>query len=434
MTSARGTQQRIHSGNCDDSNNSQLCSQLASTWGPENRCLAVAAVDEGAESADCVEGVAGAILSEIVQKIDQAAALRTNNPTSYRASETNSGLATVTAGLVEDVELADGKEDRVAVPQEVRALPMTDIITLPEAAQSTMRTEALGMQLRSGRAKLHAPGNRKTREPVVRSGLTTMAYPIVIITDRRDEPERGRCYRVRFKDGSEDWLCRRGLEEDGNTQDCDFVDAWYDLDKCRTKPFCRFLKGLPGYRSHQKAGEDADCVRLAVNAIYERKGWAPLVSREDWETFLKAKNISLDEGLGMRKLGVLLKWIEENGNAPNLRLDRGYFAKKANLFNGRCDGVDGIFDLELECGMYLVNCDLSETLSHCMALEVLDKTRSHQVYDQHSWIGLIDKEEWLYRVRGVYHAAFMGDSSPPSKKCKTSYKKPREKVKPPKTL
>ncbi|KAL8010670.1 hypothetical protein Plhal710r2_c058g0167481 [Plasmopara halstedii] len=329
MTSARGTQQRIHSGNCDDSNNSQLCSQLASTWGPEHRCLAVAAADEGAESADCVEGVAGDILSEIVQKIDQAAALRKNNPTSVRTSEANSDLATVTAGLVEDVELADGKEDRVAVPQEVRALPMTDIITLPEAAQSTMRTEALGMQLRSGRAKLHPPGKMKTREPVVRSGLTTMAYPIVIIDDRRDEPERGRCYRA----------------SNGNTQDCDFVDAWYDLDKCRTKPFCRFLKGLPGYRSHQKAGEDADCVRLAVNAIYERKGWAPLVSREDWETFLKAKNISLDEGLGMRKLGVLLNWIEENGDAPNLRLDRSYFAKKENLFNGRCDGVDGIFDL-----------------------------------------------------------------------------------------
>ncbi|KAL7995043.1 hypothetical protein Plhal703r1_c48g0151031 [Plasmopara halstedii] len=70
MTSARGTQQRIHSGNCDDSNNSQLCSQLASTWGPEHRCLAVAAVDEGAERADCVEGVARYLVG-IVQMIDQ---------------------------------------------------------------------------------------------------------------------------------------------------------------------------------------------------------------------------------------------------------------------------------------------------------------------------------------------------------------------------
>ncbi|CEG41797.1 uncharacterized protein PHALS_12120 [Plasmopara halstedii] len=190
------------------------------------------------------------------------------------------------AGLVEDVELANRKEDHVAIPQEVRALPMTDIIALPEAAQSTKRTEeALGMRLRSGRAKLHAPAKRKAREPAVRSSLTTLAYLIVFIDDRRDEPERGRCYRVRFKDGSEDWLRRRGLEEDGNTQDCDFVDAWYDLDKCRTNPFCRFLNGIPGYRSHQKAGEDADCVRLAVNAIYKREGWAPLVSREDWEIF-----------------------------------------------------------------------------------------------------------------------------------------------------
>ncbi|KAL8016623.1 hypothetical protein Plhal710r2_c025g0100691 [Plasmopara halstedii] len=245
MTSARRTQQRIYSGNCDDSN-SQLCSQLASTWGPKHRCLAVAAVDEGAESADCVEGVAGAILSEIIRP-------------GVRTSEASSDLAPVIAGLIEDVETADGNEDRVTMPQE-----------------STKRTEALGMRLCSGRATLHAPGKRKAREPAVRSCLTTLAYPIVIIDDRRDEPERGRCYRVRFKDGSEDWLRRRGLEEDGNTQDCDFADAWYDKDKCRTKPFCRFLKGLPGYRSHQKAGEDADCVRLAVIAMYEQKGWAPL--------------------------------------------------------------------------------------------------------------------------------------------------------------
>ncbi|CEG42577.1 uncharacterized protein PHALS_12839 [Plasmopara halstedii] len=104
MTSARRTQQRIYSGNCDDSN-SQLCSQLASTWGPKHRCLAVAAVDEGAESADCVEGVAGAILKKIRPGV--------------RTSEASSDLAPVIAGLIEDVETADGNEDRVTMPQEL---------------------------------------------------------------------------------------------------------------------------------------------------------------------------------------------------------------------------------------------------------------------------------------------------------------------------
>ncbi|CEG45869.1 uncharacterized protein PHALS_02142 [Plasmopara halstedii] len=103
MTSARGTQQRIHRGNCDDSNNFQLCSQLASTWGAEHRCLAVAAVDEGAERAVCVEGVARAILSGIVLMIDQAAALRKKNRASVRTSEANSDLAPVTTGPVEDL-------------------------------------------------------------------------------------------------------------------------------------------------------------------------------------------------------------------------------------------------------------------------------------------------------------------------------------------
>ncbi|KAL8015719.1 hypothetical protein Plhal710r2_c030g0114011 [Plasmopara halstedii] len=123
MTSARGTQQRIHSGNCDDSNNSQLCSQLASTWGPEHRCLAVVAVDEGAERAVCVEGVAKAILSEIVQMIDPAAALRKKN----RASVQTSGRTTL------GMRLRSGW--------------------------------ALRMRLRSGWAKLHAPGKRKARKP-----------------------------------------------------------------------------------------------------------------------------------------------------------------------------------------------------------------------------------------------------------------------------
>ncbi|KAL7678498.1 hypothetical protein Plhal304r1_c103g0175441 [Plasmopara halstedii] len=196
---------------------------FASTWAPEHRCLAVAAEDEGAESADCVEG---------------------KNRTNIRTSEANSDLAPVIAGPVEDVELADGKEDGVAMPQE-----------------------------------LSRPSGRKNW------GC-------------------GCYYRVRVKDG---WPRRRGLEEDGNTQDCNFVDAWYDVDKCRTKPFCS------GYRFHSKAGEDADSVRLAVNARYERKGRSPLVSREDWETFLRAKSISLDKGFGVRKLGVLLNWIEEKG-------------------------------------------------------------------------------------------------------------------------
>ncbi|KAL7692366.1 hypothetical protein Plhal304r1_c007g0030381 [Plasmopara halstedii] len=146
MTSARGTQQRIHSGNCDGSNNSQLCSQLASTWGPEHRCLAVVAVDEGAERAVCLEGVAKAILSEIVQMIDPAAALRKKNRASVQTSGANSDLAPVIAGPA-------------------------------EAAQSTMGGEALGMRLRSGWAlrmrlrfgwaKLHAPGKRKARKPAV---------------------------------------------------------------------------------------------------------------------------------------------------------------------------------------------------------------------------------------------------------------------------
>ncbi|KAL8011613.1 hypothetical protein Plhal710r2_c051g0158561 [Plasmopara halstedii] len=238
---------------------------FASTWAPEHRCLAVAAEDEGAESADCVEG---------------------KNRTSIRTSEANSDLAPVIAGPVEDVELADGKEDGVAMPQEVRALPMTDIIILPEAAQSTKRTEELGMRLRLV---------ERSPRPRQEEGMRAC---------RPQQFNVNGYYRVRVKDG---WPRRRGLEEDGNTQDCNFVDAWYDVDKCRTKPFCS------GYRFHSKAGEDADSVRLAVNARYERKGRSPLVSREDWETFLRAKSISLDKGFGVRKLGVLLNWIEEKG-------------------------------------------------------------------------------------------------------------------------
>ncbi|KAL8019833.1 hypothetical protein Plhal710r2_c015g0070071 [Plasmopara halstedii] len=135
MTSARGTQQRIHSGNCDGSNNSQLCSQLASTWGPEHRCLAVVAVDEGAERAVCLEGVAKAILSEIVQMIDPAAALRKKNRASVQTSGANSDLAPVIAGPTLGMRLRSGW--------------------------------ALRMRLRSGWAKLHAPGKRKARKPAV---------------------------------------------------------------------------------------------------------------------------------------------------------------------------------------------------------------------------------------------------------------------------
>ncbi|KAL8005874.1 hypothetical protein Plhal703r1_c07g0041471 [Plasmopara halstedii] len=51
------------------------------------------------------------------------------------------------------------------------------------------------------------------------------------------------------------------------------------------------------------------------------------------------------------------------------------------------------------------------------------------------WIGLSDTEEWLYRVREIYRAVFMGDLSLPATKCKTSYRLPRDgKVRTPKTL
>ncbi|KAL7997732.1 hypothetical protein Plhal703r1_c32g0124031 [Plasmopara halstedii] len=202
MTSARRTQQRIYSGNCDDSN-SQLCSQLASTWGPKHRCLAVAAVDEGAESADCVEGVAGAILSEIIRP-------------GVRTSEASSDLAPVIAGLIEDVETADGNEDRVTMPQEV--LDQAD--------------GALGMRLCSGRATLHAPGKRKAREPAVRSCLTTLAVDGAIASD----------LRMGLKIGF-------------------VVEAW---------------KKTATPRIATSRTRDADCVRLAVIAMYEQKGWAPL--------------------------------------------------------------------------------------------------------------------------------------------------------------
>ncbi|KAL8024076.1 hypothetical protein Plhal710r2_c005g0021531 [Plasmopara halstedii] len=121
--------------------------KLASTWGPEHRCLAVAAVDEGAERAVCVEGVARAILSGIVLMIDQAAALRKKNRVSVRTSEANSDLAPVTTGPAEAAQSTTWAE---------------------EALGMRLRSGwALRMRLRFGWAKLHAPGKKKARKPAV---------------------------------------------------------------------------------------------------------------------------------------------------------------------------------------------------------------------------------------------------------------------------
>ncbi|KAG7381577.1 hypothetical protein PHYPSEUDO_005817 [Phytophthora pseudosyringae] len=102
--------------------------------------------------------------------------------------------------------------------------------------------------------------------------------------------------------------------------------------------------------------------------------------------------------------------MQANGDSPNHSIQRSLL--DVNLFRGTGKGVASIFESKLPQGMYLVHCDLSEMLSHSMALHVKGPRRSHQVYDDGNWLGVMETVEWLYRARSIYRIEFITDDQP----------------------
>ncbi|KAG7375144.1 hypothetical protein PHYPSEUDO_003225 [Phytophthora pseudosyringae] len=73
--------------------------------------------------------------------------------------------------------------------------------------------------------------------------------------------------------------------------------------------------------------------------------------------------------------------------------------------------------------MYLVHCDLSEMLSHSMVLHAKGPRRSHQVYDDGNWLGVMETVEWLYRARSIYRIEFITDDQPTLKPARKNKRK-----------
>ncbi|KAK1928958.1 hypothetical protein P3T76_015598 [Phytophthora citrophthora] len=298
-----------------------------------------------------------------------------------------------------DVDMVEVAPDAECQPRRTATDTTTiDVTTCPSDE---------GMSLRSGTVKPQLPASKKARRTNPSPKKPAELFSFLIIDDRRDEPGRGRCYHVRFLDGFDDWIPRKCLIEDGQQAPCDWVDWWYDEDKQETKPYVTFMKGLPDYCDYMRASETGDCVARAINALYKIAGYSTFITDDNWDDFRMDQGIGYDEGIGVSKTKALLKWMDVNGTTPNVRIRRSLLDR--NLFTGNGNGIDGIFNSKLPEGLYLVHCDLSEMLGHGMALQVKSKMRSHLVYDDGNWIGLMDTESWLYRARGIYSIEFSAE-------------------------
>ncbi|KAG7375335.1 hypothetical protein PHYBOEH_002785 [Phytophthora boehmeriae] len=157
------------------------------------------------------------------------------------------------------------------------------------------------------------------------------------------------------------------------------------------------------YRIRFMDGSECDCVVAAINALFKATGHPAPITPERWSAFKELQSFAPKAGLSIRKVLVLLKWLEDS--LPKPHVVTRYINSSNNL---RCDGGKGItafFRMNLPVGKYLVDCTITGRTRHCMAVEVVPGGLI-QVFDQDAWIPVTDTSSFLMQVEGAYRFVF----------------------------
>lgn len=198
-------------------------------------------------------------------------------------------------------------------------------------------------------------------------------YPFVNIVDR-SVVFGIKCYRVMWDLGvdpatktqrvSYSYEPAVELRKDGCAPLLGIVDEWVDRVK-RRMPFEQFLKSSALAQHVLGASELNDCVFTAVRTCFDLLDRFEVVTPERVSSFLSTLDVDTSDGLAWKKTATFLRMI--GMTVPGCALDWGQIG---NRYDGSGVGVDAIFRLGLEDGVYLLGSSNSRRVGHCVALRV----------------------------------------------------------------
>lgn len=233
--------------------------------------------------------------------------------------------------------------------------------------------------------------------------MSQKKYAVDRITDREHRPGLGDWYCTRYMDGRIVWNPKDALLDDGLEKMIKIVDQRVD-DMKRQVPFDRNWNSLHVAQKFMLNFAEGDCVFQAIRGAMLVLGYPDIATSENYREFLEKQGIPDGDGLGIRKAAAYARFLGKFSPHPLIHMNK----LRKNLLSGS-NGIDSIFERQLGDGIYLVDCVTTGRVGHCMAIRVMHDDdpdfRPHYVWEKHVWVGMIEVQELVGQINGVYEFA-----------------------------
>lgn len=215
---------------------------------------------------------------------------------------------------------------------------------------------------------------KRVRKPKPATTAVSEVAAWETIDDRRGEPGSYE-YRVRWEDGSESWVARAQLIEDGNEASIENVDRYLARYPNREIRFVEFLTRDCRAAMVIADRNDNSCVAHAIQMVFELMGHQQAADAVPaiWEQYrADSQQTRFDVTRGFQSSGQIGRFLRTAIPATGLTIDTEAF--KHNYYYGEGCGYITIAKAvvlgQLPPGHYLLAAYRRNMRCHCVAMQV----------------------------------------------------------------